>query len=163
MLAIKRLKPKRFKIFIDPVARGDRRRYFLVWIFAEFEELRLFIREQWKILGNRYKQRAKYWRGCCGYASGFGRSRLRGRPFQVGSIFFCRRWIGIKIVAHEIAHASLYAATGADKHPIKIGHRRDERIATLAGEMNLQFWNWFYRQPETRRRDRAAIQRGISR
>lgn len=81
----------------------------------------------------------------CTYNASGERTFRKGS--SLGEVHLALSKLGVGLVAHEFMHVITrwLQITGRDKKMTNIRGRHIEEVAEVAGEMNRQFWAWFYK------------------
>ena len=131
-------------LFMSFKIRPVKELYYKVFIYKTKEAMQ----EHEKFIWERFNPEKKYTPAlaCCwSYYS-----REKKFKNKLGDILFHKGCLGSGgyIVAHEIAHAAVYAAPrlGIKINKLLSDPNHDEAFAKVTGQMNRQFWHYFYRK-----------------
>jgi len=131
----KKMKNNIWKEFTIRVPKG----FFRVFIFKNPRAMREFSKESKKIMGIPVNWEDKVFR-----ARGF----LFNDGNHYGNIIFCKQWMGVGIVSHEMSHATLHTFRRNHwKIPLKYS-KAEERFADIVEHLNKSFWRKFYAKPK---------------
>ena len=143
-------KPFQFRVY--PEKRGGE--YYACIIFPIREAMLAYDDEQRKLLkyphrvpSEEHKAQVRSWTAI--KTDALGRFSHRGR--SLGEIHFFLGGMGVGVVAHEAAHATLFwARKGKIPASRLYSHRGDqdslhEKFCWVLGNINRQIWNGYYR------------------